>query len=87
VRAADGKGEDAVLFLADREADRFGDARARQFRADDLGPAADDRRLDEAESPERRAGSVLPFTRFVAGLGVADLGTETGGLLICEPMP
>ena len=50
--------EDAVALLARREADRLGRADPGVARADDLGPAGDHARLDEAEAAERGAADL-----------------------------
>ena len=50
--------EHAVGLLAGREADRFGRRDAGIARADDLAPARDHARLDEAEAAERGAADI-----------------------------
>src|SRR5947209_8531838 len=58
VRAFDQQGEGAAGLLALREADRFGRRHPGVAFTHDLGPAADDRALNEAETLERLPSDV-----------------------------
>ena len=58
VRPLDDQGQNAPALLARREADRFRRGDRGVAAADDLGPAADDRGLDEAEAAEGGAADL-----------------------------
>ena len=71
MRALDDEVERAIRFLAGRETDRFGCRHLGVPLADDLGPAADDRGLDEAELLEAGPGDVAQQVAARAGMAAA----------------